>query len=256
MDFVMAGPIQVPWNRSVLLPAAAIVPLVLCAILSAWRQSVTAATAVLVLVAVVVAAAATGDRLAGVIAALSSAVWFDFFLTEPYLRLTINDANDVEATVLLLVIGTLVTEVALWGRRQQSRASRRAGYLDGLLGTAELVLAPTDSVDELVEQIGARMTGVLGVARCRFVPGASYDARMAVMDHDGIVTRLGRTLDVERHGLPTDDETVLLVRRNGDVVGHFLITSAADVARPSLEQRRVAVLMADQVASLLGRRTG
>lgn len=252
----MAEPTLVPWNRSVLLPVAALVPLALCAILSVWRESVTSATAVLVLVAVVVAAAATGDRLAGVIAALSSAVWFDFFLTEPYLRLTINDANDVEATVLLLVIGTLVTEVALWGRRQQSRASRRAGYLDGLLGTAELVLAPTGSVQDLVDQVGDRIADVLGAARCRFVAGASHDAQMAVLDHDGTVTRLGRTLDVERDGLPTDDETVLLVRRNGDVVGHFVITSAADVARPSLEQRRVAVLLADQVALLLGRRTG
>jgi K+-sensing histidine kinase KdpD len=256
MDVAMAEPTQVPWNRSVLLPAAALVPLVLCAILSAWRESVTSATAVLVLVAVVVAAAATGDRLAAVIAALSSALWFDFFLTEPYLRLTITDANDVEATVLLLVIGTLVTEVALWGRRQQSRASRRAGYLDGVLGTAELVLAPTGSVQDLVDQVGDRIAGVLGTARCRFVSGASHDAQMAELDHDGTVTRLGRTLDVERDGLPTDDETVLLVRRNGDVVGHFVITSAADVARPSLEQRQVAVLLADQVASLLGRRTG
>lgn len=36
----------------------------------------------------------------------------------------------------------------------------------------------------------------------------------------------------------------------GETLGHFVLTSASDVARPSLEQRRVAVLMADQVASV------
>ena len=33
-----------------------------------------------------VAVAANGYRLAGVLAALSAAVWFDFFLTQPYQR--------------------------------------------------------------------------------------------------------------------------------------------------------------------------
>ena len=42
--------------------------------------------------------------------------------------------DDVEAAALLVIIGAAVTEVALWGHRQQSRANRRAGYLDGVLG--------------------------------------------------------------------------------------------------------------------------
>ena len=61
----------------------------------------TAATDVLVLVAVVVVFSATGLRAAGLAAALSAAVWFDFFLTEPYQSFAINDANDLEAAVLV-----------------------------------------------------------------------------------------------------------------------------------------------------------
>jgi K+-sensing histidine kinase KdpD len=53
-----------------------------------------------VLVLWVVAAASTGVRLAGVLAALSSAVWFDFFLTAPYLTFVIIDRADIETTVL------------------------------------------------------------------------------------------------------------------------------------------------------------
>ena len=52
---------------------------------------------VLVLVVWVVAAAATGDRPAGVLAAVSAGAWFDFFLTEPYLRFTIADADDIKS---------------------------------------------------------------------------------------------------------------------------------------------------------------
>ncbi len=185
---------------------------------------------------------------------MSSAVWFDFFLTQPYLRFAITDANDIEATVLLLLIGAVVTEVALWGRRQQARASRREGYLDGVLGTAELVLVRHDSVESLIGTVNDQITDVLGIAQCRFVAGRNYDPQMAVLDHDGSVTRLGHPVNVDRDGLPTDDETVLLVHRGGDVVGHFVLTSASHVAWPTLEQRRVAVLLADQVASLLGDR--
>jgi K+-sensing histidine kinase KdpD len=43
------------------------------------------------------------------------AVWFDFFLTQPYERFTITRRTDIETTVLLLVIGVAVTEIAVWG---------------------------------------------------------------------------------------------------------------------------------------------
>src|SRR5438067_908879 len=50
-------------------------------------------------------------------------------LTVPYNRFTIANRDDIENTVLLVVIGAAVTEIAMWGRRQQARASRQSGYL-------------------------------------------------------------------------------------------------------------------------------
>jgi K+-sensing histidine kinase KdpD len=97
--------------------------------------------AALVLVLLVVAAAATGVRTAGVAAALSSALWFDFFLTQPYQHFTITAQADVETAALLVLVGIAVTEVALWGRRQQALASRKDGYLNGVMRTASLVAA-------------------------------------------------------------------------------------------------------------------
>ena len=113
-------------------------PLLVCAVLIPFRDSFDNANAALLLVLLIVAVASFGIRPAGVVAAVSSAVWFDFFLTVPYNRLTINDRGDIETTILLVVIGAAVTEIAIWGRRQQARASRQKGYLDGVLTASEL----------------------------------------------------------------------------------------------------------------------
>lgn len=234
------------WYAAVRL-AAVVVPLLACAVLAAVRDSVTGETAVLVLVLVVVAAAATGDRLAGVLAALSSGAWFDFFLTRPYQQFAIDDPDDIEAAVLLVVISLAVTEVALWGYRQQARAARSSGYLDGVVGVARSVAEgdlPRSTVNDVVaQQIGE----VLGADECRFVDGPVHDARIATLDHDGVLTRGGGTVDVDRVGLPIDEYVAVPVRRGSRINGHFLVTASTRVAYPSREQRRVAVLLADQI---------
>ena len=104
--------------------AALAVPLALAAILIPFRTSFPNTDAALALILVVVAVAANGDRLAGVLAAVSAAVWFDFFLTRPYERFSITSRSDIETTVLLLVIGVAVTELAVWGRRQHTAAEQ------------------------------------------------------------------------------------------------------------------------------------
>jgi K+-sensing histidine kinase KdpD len=238
-------------HKSAVVAVAAVAPLIACALLSVFRDEVTTATAVLILVLLVIAAASTGVRVAGIVAAASGGVWFDLFLTEPYGRLSINDSNDVEAAVLLVVIGAAVTEVALWGHRQQARANRRAGYLDGVLGTAEIVTLRTEAPDALIAHVSEQIKQILAISRCRFVAGPVRDPRFAVLDHHGFVTRRGREVDVDREGLPTDDETALVVTRAGVTVGYFLLTSASAIARPTLEQRKVAVLLADQAGQVL-----
>jgi K+-sensing histidine kinase KdpD len=116
-------------------------PLALAAILVPWRASLPNTDAALVLILPVVAVAADGYRPAGYAAAVSAAVWFDFFLTRPYESFSILRRADVETTVLLLIIGVAVTELAVWGRRQHAVASRRAGYLDGISAAAHAVAA-------------------------------------------------------------------------------------------------------------------
>jgi K+-sensing histidine kinase KdpD len=228
-------------HGSVVLAYAFAAPLVVAATLHVAGSSFTPTTAALVLVLVVVAAAATGLRSAGIVAALSAGAWFDYFLTRPYESFKVTDPDDLQAAVLLLLVGIAVSELALWGRRQQARASRRAGYLSGVLGAADLVAL---RAPELVEGVCRQIVEVLGVDACRFEPGTGRGS--TTLAHDGSVVQHGQEVDVARHGLPTDDVIAL-----GAGHGRFLLTASTRVVRPTIEQRRVAVLLADQVRAAL-----
>lgn len=238
-------------RRALVLSLSVGVPVVVCALSGSMRDRVSTTSAALVLVLCVVVAGTSGQRIAALLAAVSGGISFDFFLTQPYHSLVISDPNDVEVTVLLIVIGVIVTEATMWGLRQESRAARRSGYLDGALRAAENAHSPDMPTTTLVRFTAAQIAEVLGVSACRFVPGPVHDSRLAVLHHDGRVTRNDRTLDVEKNGLPIDGETALEVRRGSDTLGHFVITSASAMAYPTAEQRRVAVLLADQVAGAL-----
>ncbi len=227
---------------------AVVAPLAAGALLSQFRESVTAATAVLVFVALVVAMAATGSRAAGVTAAVSSAASFDFFLTQPYGTFAITNSDDIEVAVLLLLIGLAVSEIALWGRRQQARASRRQGYLDGVLRIAGLATEAQNTPDAIASHAADEIVVVLDIDSARFAPGEIHDPRVPRLDHDGRVTRSGHAVNVERDGMPTDSEIALPVRHDGVTTGYFMLTASTRIARPSIEQRQVAVLLADQAA--------
>lgn len=229
--------------------AAIVVPLVVAASLAPFRDHVTPATDVLVLVAVVVAFSTTGLRAAGLAAALSAAAGFDFFLTEPYQSFAIHDVNDVEAAALLLVIGALVTETALWGQRADAARAREAGYVDGVLATAESVSVGDRGADEHATLVSMRICEVLDLDSCRFEAGGTVDPVVPVLNHDGSITRGGRAVDVDRDGLPVDSVVALPVRSGGELRGRFVLTAASHVARPTERQRRVAALLADQVTA-------
>lgn len=237
------------WWRTAVRAAAVLAPLLTCALLSTVRDQVSAPTSVLILVVWVVAAAATGDRVAGILAAVSAGAWFDFFLTQPYLRFTISDAEDLEAALLLVLISLVVTEIALWGYRQQKQAFLRSGYLEGVLGAARAVAEGDMPAPAVAEVVARQITDVLDADGCRYVEGPVHDTRVAVLDHDGMLTRGGLPVDVDRVGLPSDEYVAVEVRRGTQVLGHFLVTATSHRSYPTREQRRVAVLLADQVAA-------
>ena len=64
--------------RNPVLVGSVLAPPLVCALLIPFRDSFDNANAALLLVVVIVAVAAFGIRSAGALAAVSSAVWFDF----------------------------------------------------------------------------------------------------------------------------------------------------------------------------------
>jgi K+-sensing histidine kinase KdpD len=229
--------------------AALAAPLVLTAILVPFRTSFPNTDAALALLLVVVAVAANGYRLAGYLAAVSATVWFDFFLTRPYEQFSITRRADIETTVLLLVIGAAVTEIAVWGRRQHTAASRRAGYLDGISAAAQAVAAG-GSPSELIDEVSSRLTELLSLRSCKFEYGRAGLGRPARMRHDGQVLTEHGTWDVAVVGLPHDTDIELLVENGGVLQGRFLMR-ANPGAHPTVEQRLVAAAFADQVGAAL-----
>ena len=236
-------------HRAAVLVVSFLAPLVACALLALVRGAIDNTNAALILVLLVVAAAATGLRLAGLLAAASSAAWFDFFLTAPYGRFTINDRADIETTVLLMLVGVAVTEICLWGRRQQAKASRESGYLSGVLSAAEQIGAGSASAAAVIEHVQQRLVDVLDLDSARFREATSIP--LPTLEPDGDVTVGEHRIDVDRHGLPTDSELRLVVRNAGVTHGEFRLTASTHVARPTIEQRRVACLLGDQVGAAL-----
>jgi K+-sensing histidine kinase KdpD len=224
-------------------------PLILAAILVPFRTDFANTDAALAMILVVVAVAALGNRLAAYIAAVSAAAWFDFFLTRPYEQFRINRATDIETTILLLVIGVAVTEIAVWGRRQRAAASRRAGYLAGINDAAHAV-ATGGSPSALIEQIASSLTQLLSLRSCQFQYGMAGIGQPARIQHNGEVVLNGRPIGAGEADLPAGTGIELLVESGGRLQGRFLMQPAPE-ARPSREQVLVAVALADQAGAAL-----
>jgi K+-sensing histidine kinase KdpD len=230
--------------------AALVAPVAVAGLLAVNRDSFASTNAALVLVLVIVAVGANGDRLAGVLAALSAGLSFDFFLTKPYGHFAINERADAETTILLLAVGIAVTELALWGRRKHEQASREAGYLAGIQSAAELVSAG-GSTGALIEHVRTELMSVLGLETCRFEYGVAGVGSPARLRHDGEVEWQGHVLNVGRRNLPTDKDLELIVERDGRLRGRFVMR-AKPAMHPSRPQRLVAVTLAQQVGGLIG----
>ncbi len=224
-------------------------PLALAAILVPVRANFANTDAALAMILLVVAVAAAGNRTAGYAAAVSAAAWFDFFLTRPYEQFAITRAADIETTILLLVIGMAVTEIAVWGRRQHATASRRAGYLEGINDAARAV-ATGDSPSTLVDQIAVSLAQLLSLRSCQFQYGVAGIGRPARLLHDGRVVIDGEPYDLHSADLPAGTALELLVESGGRLQGRFLMQPEPG-SRPTREQLLVAAALADQAGAAL-----
>jgi hypothetical protein len=228
--------------------AALAVPLLVSAILLPFRASWSNTNVALLLVVVVVAVAALGNRVAGGLAAVWAAVWFDFFFTLPYDRFTIRSSSDVTTFVLLLVVGLAVSQLAARARHLKVVTITDAGYLSRIQETAALTQtarAPEDVVDLVRKQL----VGLLDLQECRFEYGTLL-GHPPRLERDGSVRSGGIRLNAEEFGLP-DKEVELRTFGNGQYYGRFMMRPKPG-SKPSLQARLVAITLADQAGRALG----
>src|SRR6476661_1008430 len=96
--------------------------IVVAALLTGFRSEVPQVSVVLILVLTVLVGALVGGRLGGAVTALVAALSFDFFHTRPYNSLSIEKREDVQAAILLLIVGLVIGGLA----RRQSASHNEA----------------------------------------------------------------------------------------------------------------------------------
>jgi Osmosensitive K+ channel histidine kinase len=226
---------------------AVVVPLLVAASLQPALAVITNAAAGLVLVLAVVAAATIGDRPSGALAALSAGLGFDLFLTEPHFQLRIDDPQDIEVTILLLIVGLAVSELASWGIRRSLEANRQLGFVDDALEASALAAGSVSAVDGL-ERTSAGIQRVLAADAVVFTRG-DHGADALVVHPDGTLRRHGAVVDLARRGHPHGayGYCAIPIARQGAQVGFFRV-DLPEAARPTREQLRVASLLAGQWA--------
>jgi K+-sensing histidine kinase KdpD len=225
--------------------AAAMVPL---------RDHVQSANLALVLVLVVVLAAAVGGRAAGAIGAVVAALSFDFFLTQPYMSLKIESANDFETTVILLAIGLVVGEIVVRARRDRRAAVRGADEIARLHRVAEQA-ASGAPLPALVRTLEAELTDLLGLRDCWFEPvgdaasGASFARPLPRLERNGAVAGAHERSFVDgSFTLPSELELPVMGR--GQQLGRFVLVADAREGA-SIEARTVAIALSDQLGGAL-----
>jgi K+-sensing histidine kinase KdpD len=228
--------------------AGVAVPLALAAVLVPFRAAFPNTDAALAMLVVVVAVAANGDRLAGALAAVSTAVWFDFFLTRPYQRLAITQRADLETAISLFVVGLIVTELAARSRHHRGVAAEETDHVGLIYDVSELV-ASGASVDQVLGRAQSEIVRLLHLRECRYEPGRPNRPRHHI-GHDGHVILAGQVWGVQRVGLP-GPEIELPVDSRGRTLGRFVLRPTPGYP-VSLQRRLVAVAMADQVGAALG----
>jgi len=200
---------------------AVVGPMAVAGALVPLREDINATNAALVMMVVVVGIAASGRRLAGVVAAVSATLSFDFFLVRPYHTFSISNRSDVETAALLLVVGVAVSELAAWGRHRQAEAVRRAVSIAGI-GDAVSAMSADDLGAPRVEFACAQLVRLLDLTAAAYISRPPERGTVHLRS-DGQVEVEGTFCDVEHYGLPVGRDIELDVVDGLGRPGRFVL---------------------------------
>jgi PAS domain S-box-containing protein len=229
-----------------LLATGLVAPLVATLILLPFRSSFPDTSFELLLVLVVVGVASAGDRFAGWLAALSAGLCYGFFLAWPYLSLSIASAADVRTTLLLVVVGVAVTEIAHRGSEAAKYANRMAAVVefsgDAIIG-GDLNDAITSWNPAAERILGYSSQEIIGTSAGVLTPKDRADEAKAI----GAKVRTGKSVEHLQTTRVRKDGTMIPVSITvspiRDVDGAIVGTST--IARDRSEQVRTERALAE-----------
>jgi K+-sensing histidine kinase KdpD len=223
------------------------VPLLLALALVPSRSEFAGAAAALIFAAAIVAIAVGGNRFVGFVASLSSALWYDFFLTRPYDNLDISHRADIETTICLLVVGIMVSELAARSRHFSKVSVEESGYVDMVRDLTDFANGRVSSA-AVIERAVPSLVQLLDLRGCRFERQPSEPPMARIMT-SGEVLHVGMQWPVGELGIP-GPEAEIVAEWRGRALGRFVITPTP--GEPiSRERRVVAVLLASVVAAAI-----
>lgn len=234
-------------SRAFGLVIAAFGPLLVAGLLVPFRDDLASANVVLVFVLVVVFGAAVGTRWSGALGAVVAAMSYDFFFTRPYQSLKIDNANDLETTLLLLAIGLVVAELVAFTRRHRAHAASRGDEIQMLRRTAELVAAGTTS-DDVLDTVRNELVELLSLVECRY-EAAPFTSTLPQIQRTGAIDGAHRRWIGGEFTLPGLGVEIPVVAR-GRTFGRLVLIPDLDVG-VSIEERIVAVALVDQLGAAL-----
>jgi hypothetical protein len=223
-------------------------PIVVAGAMVALRGDVDRANVALLLVLVVVGVAAFGGRGPAALCALISAASWEFFFTRPFYSLRIDSADDVETTVILLLIGLAVGQVAVAARHSKEAAIRGSDEITSMRRMAERVAAGAGH-QELIDLAVAEITTLLSLVGCRFESDASGPV-LPVLERSGRIEAPYRRVGAGGELALPPLGVRLPVVGDGRQVGS-LVLEPDPAAGVTLEARLVAVAIADQLGAAL-----
>jgi signal transduction histidine kinase len=171
-----------PWlRRGIWLAAALIVPLLLSLALVPLRAHVSDVVIALILLTVSAAAVARGELLLSLVAAVSTALCFDYFFAPPYDQFAIRSGQNVVTTVALIVA---VPALGTWiGRVYGKEAARERELRERAERHAEELAERQREIEQLAAEVTASRRRILAV-------GDETRRRIERDLHDGVQQRL------------------------------------------------------------------
>ena len=234
---------RAPANRAAAVVAGLLAP---AAVAAAWiplRQRYSGLDVALILVLVPMAVGSFGSVPGALVAAASSAWWFDFFDTKPYAQAAISRAPDLVTFVVLAVVGAAVGSLSAAYSYRRRLVRAESEDIARFRSVADLLATSTELV-RVLSGIAGQISESLGLSECWF-GAASPGGRPTDEAPDAPeIGRDGSCPDERGEGWTA----LLPVWTQGSVLGHFVLVGPR---RPAQERLLFALAMADQAGAAL-----